>query len=440
MRQKPLPKVDVAVIDTTVLLKDPYAPFSINADRVIVPFHVIEELDKLKYGTGSTGRHARQAIRVFERLRLKGDLHTGVALDDDGEKPVLQITTLDFFSNPDMNVAQAVMGVSEHFSGRGDKTMVISQDINLRFKAASSGIESHEYRGSPFMLPHEIAAVHEQTLPSKNLKALTQSRVLEILDTPPAAINQFIKVSSENNPEAYRLFRYLGGDQMHEVNHKPLFGCFMPKNIEQEMALDLLLDDSVKLVSLIGIAGTGKTFLVLLAGLAKMLHARAYRRVMVTRPTVSLGPDIGFLPGDVNEKLESWMQPVYDNIGMIARGIKGHKMPFTLSAEELAKNDQLCLQAITYMRGRSLPEQYLFVDEAQNLTPLEMKTLITRAGGGTKVIIAGDPEQIDCPQLNYDTNGLMVTTRKFKNDPLFGVVHLHRSERSALAQRAAELL
>lgn len=438
MRQNPLPKVDVAVIDTTVLLKDPYAPFSINADRIIIPFHVIEELDKLKYGTGSTGRHARQAIRVFERLRLKGNLHTGVALDEDGKKPVLQITSID--QNSDVPLAQAVLSVAEHLTGRGNKTMVVSQDINLRFKATNSGIDSHEYRGSPFMLPHEIAAVHEQALPSKNLKALTQSRVLEVLEQPPAAINQFIKLMSENNPENYRLFRYLGGDQVHEVKHTPLFGCFMPQNIEQEMALDLLLDDSVKLVSLIGIAGTGKTFLVLLAGLIKMLHARTYRRVMVTRPTVALGPDIGFLPGDENEKLESWMQPVHDNIGMIARGIKSQKMPFILSAEELKKNDQLCLQAITYMRGRSLPEQYLFVDEAQNLTPLEMKTLITRAGMGTKVIIAGDPEQIDAPHLNYDTNGLMVTTRKFKNDPLFGVVHLHQSERSALAQRAAELL
>ena len=141
-----------------------------------------------------------------------------------------------------------------------------------------------------------------------------------------------------------------------------------------------------------------------------------------------------------DEKLEAWMHPVFDNLNMIARGIKSKKLPIHLNAEELQKNNQLCLQAITYMRGRSLPNQYLFVDEAQNLTPLEIKTLITRAGQGTKVIISGDPEQIDCKNLNYDTNGLMVTTRKFKDDPLFGVVHLHRSERSELAQRAAELL
>lgn len=161
---------------------------------------------------------------------------------------------------------------------------------------------------------------------------------------------------------------------------------------------------------------------------------------MVSRPTVSLGPDIGFLPGDADEKLESWMQPVFDNISMIAAGMKAKKLPHVISSEELRKADQLCLQAITYMRGRSLPFQFLFVDEAQNLTPLEIKTLITRAGQGTKVIIAGDPDQIDAKGLGYDTNGLMRTTRRFKGDSLFGVVHLHRSERSALAQRAAELL
>jgi PhoH-like ATPase len=171
-----------------------------------------------------------------------------------------------------------------------------------------------------------------------------------------------------------------------------------------------------------------------------MLNERVYQRIMVTRPTVSLGPDIGFLPGDMDEKLENWMQPVFDNISMIIAGTKARKMSNFFSAEDLIKNKQLVLQAITYMRGRSLPRQFLFVDEAQNLTPLEVKTLVTRAGIGTKVILAGDPEQIDTKALNYDNNGLMVTTKKFRGEPLFGVVHLKRSERSELAQRAADLL
>jgi PhoH-like ATPase len=279
-----------------------------------------------------------------------------------------------------------------------------------------------------------------QELPAKELKLITPTKIMESLTEKPGYCNQFIKLVSQNNHENYRLFRYLGGTNFHEVAIAPLFNCFSPHNLEQEMALDLLLDDSVELVSLIGKAGTGKTFLVMLAGLIKVLHEKSHRAIMVTRPTVSLGPDIGFLPGDVLEKIESWMYPIFDNIGMIGSQLKKNKAAITVSAEALRKANQLSLQAMTCMRGRSLPHQFFFIDEAQNLTPLELKTLITRAGKGTKVIIAGDPEQIDSHRLNYYSNGLMVTTNKFMNERIFGVVHLHKSERSGLAQKAAELL
>jgi len=439
MTQNTLPHAEIAVLDTDVLLKDPYAPLSIDSPNIIVPFQVLEELDDLKRISGAIGRQARQAIHLFEALRLKGDLHAGVPLED-GNSPIITVAPLSFFQNPMLSTDDAVLATAQHFQSLGKKTLLYTQDINMRLKAASYGVGSCEFKGTSFSMPNHFAEVVLQPMSSKELKMATQSKIMELLDRKPSYVNQFVKLTSQNNAENYRLFRFLGGSQFQEVHNKPILNCFTAQNAEQAMALDLLMDDTVELVSLIGKAGTGKTFLIMLAGLVKTMHEKVYRRILVTRPTVSLGPDIGFLPGDVNEKIENWMYPIFDNIGFIAHEMKRLKLPVTVSVEELRKTNMLSLQAITYMRGRSLPQQYLFVDEAQNLTPLELKTLITRAGKGTKVVIAGDPEQIDTQQLGYDNNGLMVTTRRFMNDKIFGVVQLHKSERSHLAQKAAELL
>ena len=434
-----IPLVEVAVLDTDVFLKDPYAPLSLHTQSIIVPFQVLEELDDLKRISGIIGRQARQAIHLFEALRLKGDLHKGVRVDDETTS-LLTVAPLTFFNNPLLSTDDAVLEAAQHFQMQGKNTLLYTQDINMRLKAANHGITSREYQATAFSMPNQFAHIIVQPLPAKDLKTITQSKIMELLTHKPTYINQFIKLVSQNNHEHYRLFRYLGGVQFNEVHNKPILNCFTAQNAEQAMALDLLMDDSIELVSLIGKAGTGKTFLVMLAGLVKVLHEKKFRRIMVTRPTVSLGPDIGFLPGDVNDKIETWMYPIFDTISAIAHEIKKMKLPIVISTEDLRKTNQLSLQAITYMRGRSLPQQYLFIDEAQNLTPLELKTLITRAGTGTKVIMAGDPEQIDTNQLGYDTNGLIVTTRRFMNERIFGVVHLQKSERSSLAQKAAELL
>lgn len=440
MPRQTLPTVQVAVVDTNVFLRDPHALFNIQAELIIVPFCVLEELDALTDARGSTGRNSQQAIHMLEALRLKGDIHAGVPINDEVDSPRLQITSLDATADTTMSTDETILATIQHYHAKGVTTRLYSQNINLRMRAGHLGINSRDFKPQPLALPHEVAAVLDCPVPSKILKAVTQSKVFSLLPSAPLFVNQFIRLHSENNEEAFRLFRFVGGENIIEVHNKNVFGLFNAKNAEQAMALDLLLDDSVKLVSLIGQAGTGKTFLALLAGLAKMLNERVFQRIMVTRPTVALGPDIGFLPGDMDEKLENWMQPVFDNISMIIAGTKAKKMSTFFTAEDLIKNKQLVLQAITYMRGRSLPRQFLFVDEAQNLTPLEVKTLVTRAGAGTKVILAGDPDQIDTKALNYDNNGLMVTTKKFRGESLFGVVHLKRSERSELAQRAADLL
>lgn len=446
--------VDIAVLDTNVFLKDPYAALTIRAKKIIVPFSVLEELDTLKAMHGATGKHARETIHFFEALRLTGDLNAGVPLSNKPDAPQLQVIHTESFllddNDPDMissiteqtSADDMVIYTANYYHNKGQKTLLCTQDLNMRVKASLKGIDSKEYErkqtGSD--LRTSIDTVAHVTIPAKLLKELTNSRVHQICDASSMRQNQFVVAQSENNPENFRIFRYNGGTQFSEVGNKPILGPFSAQNIEQQMAADLLLDDNIQLVSLIGIAGTGKTFLILLAALRKILHEHVYSRILVTRPTISLGPDIGFLPGDMGEKLETWMQPVYDNISVIVKEIKNKKYPLHISAEKLLENDQLSLQAMTYMRGRSLPKQFVFVDEAQNLTPLEIKTLISRAGAGTKVVLAGDPEQIDNPKLTYENNGLMLATRRFYGQSIFGCVMLHKSERSILAQKAAELL
>ena len=238
------------------------------------------------------------------------------------------------------------------------------------------------------------------------------------------------------------------------------------------MALDLLLDPEVKLVSLIGPAGTGKTFLALLAGLQQVLISDLYKKILISRPVIPLGPDIGYLPGDVQEKLLSWMQPMYDNMSLIMNSASGekhltqvesegrskkhykkdrhdkkdhrdkkHKRKHTgLSMDDLIHSDKLSLEAMTYMRGRSIPYQYILIDEVQNLTVHEVKTLLTRVGEGSKIIIAGDPYQIDSPYLDFSSNGLVVAGNSFKGQKVFGTVFLEKTERSELSRLASKLL
>jgi PhoH-like ATPase len=214
-----------------------------------------------------------------------------------------------------------------------------------------------------------------------------------------------------------------------------------PRNREQAFALDLLLDDTIRLVTLIGKAGTGKTLLALAAGLKRTTEDNAYSRLLVSRPIMPLGRDLGFLPGDVDEKLNPWMQPIFDNLEFLFSngGVKGGGRE-SRGFLELLENGTVQVEPLTYIRGRSLPHQYLIVDEAQNLTPHEVKTIITRCGEGTKIILTGDPQQIDNPYVDHASNGLSVAADRFKREKIAGHVVLSKGERSELAELAANLL
>jgi PhoH-like ATPase len=305
------------------------------------------------------------------------------------------------------------------------------------------------------------------SVPAISLKKDLPPELAELVEEDDLTTNQFIILESNHNPFNYKIFRYLGEQQFREVVQPQLQWPLEARNVQQLMALDLLFDPEIQLISLLGPAGTGKTFLALLAGLHQVLVQDEFEKMLVSRPVIPLGADIGYLPGTIEEKLHSWMQPIYDNMDFIIHSINiGHlyhepndadmiyanKKPHKKkrkkyerpekhidSLDELIKRGKISLEAITYMRGRSIPYQFIFIDEVQNLTPHEVKTLISRVGEGSKIVLAGDPYQIDSPYLDFSSNGLTVATNKFRGYPIFGTVFLQISERSALAKLVSEI-
>ncbi len=251
--------------------------------------------------------------------------------------------------------------------------------------------------------------------------------------------NQYVLFTIKETAQEYVIGKYDAVLEMLRYVEDYSHGItgIRPLNAQQHMAFDLLLDDSIALVSLVGKAGTGKTLLALAAGLKKIFDDKTYTRMLASRPVMPLGKDIGFLPGDKEEKLSHWMKPLYDNLELITSQTS---RPELKNVETVLKSTKIELEAITYIRGRSLPKQYIIVDEAQNLSPHEIKTIVSRAGKETKVVLTGDPYQIDTPYLDSDSNGLTYLVEAFKGQPLYGHVTLSRSERSELAELAAELL
>jgi PhoH-like ATPase len=455
----------IFVLDTNVLLHDARSLFAFNGVIVAIPFVVLEELDKFKKDTGERGRNAREVIRTLDGLRAQGCLSAGVVLKE--SQAVLKV-----FQNPpsipfedeahafalnDNLIIQTVHNLVDE----GNIVTLVSKDINARVKADALGLEAEDYTKGTISYESFYKGWRRLPIPALDLKNLTPKKIRQYMPNLEIWPNEFIIFESENNPENYRLFRYLNTNEFKEVVNIDILRSFRAKNLQQLMTLDLLMDDNVKLVTLLGQAGTGKTFLALLVGLYKVATLHQYRRLLVTRPVIALGADIGYLPGEVQEKLRYWMQPVYDNIEFIYSELKKNNQDFfpidqkkkkfeqplpqnfhaeSHVIERLTQKGVLSLEAITYMRGRSIPYQFLFIDEVQNLTPHEVKTIVSRAGEGTKVILAGDPYQIDSPFLDFTSNGLTVTTEKLKEEGIFGSVFLETSERSELAKVAAEKL
>jgi PhoH-like ATPase len=471
----------IFILDTNVLIHDSNALFAFKGVVVGIPFIVLEELDTFKREGGEKGHNVRETIRHLDALRKKGHLANGVPLDHETDGSILkvyvtppEITLPSLLSRSIHDVKDNVILQTVSDLAQGDnKVTLVTKDINVRIKADALGLEAEDYLKGTVVYDSFYKGWIRRPLSANDLREISTGDIKSIIQDTQLWPNQFLLLENENNPNDYRLFRHLRNQSFKEVEPITLMHIFGAKNIQQLMSLDLLMDDNVKLITLVGPAGTGKTFLALLVGLYKVAYERMYRKLLVTRPVVALGADIGYLPGDIQEKLHYWMQPVHDNLEFISsqmlRGTeeylgfgrkkdkrgkrheqerdereeqRHHNMTRgeTHIVDRLQQQGIISLEAITYMRGRSIPFQFVFIDEVQNLTPHEVKTIVSRAGEGTKVVLAGDPYQIDSPYLDFSSNGLTVTTEKMKEYSLFGTVFLETSERSELAKLAAEAL
>jgi PhoH-like ATPase len=450
------------ILDTNVLVHDPQAIFAFAPHIVGIPITVLEELDRFKTDTTQRGYHSREVIRQLDLLRGRGSLSEGITLDNGGKLKVLLYPAKDTCPSllVDHTADNVILRTAYCLKDSYD-IRFISKDLNTRVKADVLGIEALDYIKDNITQEEFYKGWVTIQVPAVQLKKDNPEELEALAQEYDFTLNEYVILESRHNTYNYAIFRYIGNKKFKRIQTPQLKWQLEPRNAQQLMALDLLFDQDIQLVTLLGPAGTGKTFLALLAGLHQVLVEHEYEKIMVTRPVIPLGPDIGYLPGDIREKLHFWMQPIYDNMEFIAHSVNIQKMAIARDEEEykggkfkhkknkdrvvptldeLIKENKLSLEAITYMRGRSIPYQYILIDEVQNLTSHEVKTLISRVGEGSKIILAGDPYQIDSPYLDFNGNGLVVATSKFRGQPLFGTVFLESSERSELSRLAGELL
>jgi PhoH-like ATPase len=447
------------VLDTNVLLYDPKCLNVFGGQEVVIPITVIEEVDKFKKDLNETGRNARTVSRKLDELRRQGSLSEGVPIGDGSTVRIVMVAddvqlppSLSNRTNDNLILSVVVDLAKE----RGhDHVVFVTRDTNMRIKADAMGIIAEDYEHAHVGVDENYTGVVDLTLPGAAIGDVygrgwlpwTADEALSARLSP----NQFVIAHSEDNPNQSALLRYdQSGERLKLVpRHKEGVWGIFARNKEQLFALDLLLDDSVSLVTLDGMAGTGKTLLAIACGLRLVADESRYRRLVVSRPIFPLGRDIGFLPGDLSEKLNPWMKPIFDNLDLLVGsniddgrggGNRRNDNSRVPGYQPLLDQGLIEVEPLTYIRGRSLPRQYLIVDEAQNLTPHEVKTVITRAGEGTKVVLTGDPYQIDNPYVDAMSNGLTYVVERFKDSPVAGHVTLRKGERSQLAELAAKVL
>ncbi len=434
----------IYVLDTNVLLHDPSALFKFEDNEVVIPLVVIEEIDNFKRDQNERGRNARQFSRYLDQLRAFNNLQQGVELEDGGllRVDMTAHNLVEFHSINGKKADNQILSVALSFN-RGDDVHVtlVSKDTNMRIKADAMGLRAEDYEHGKVQIDELYSGQEEMTVPRVVIEQVYRAGEVEV-DTGPLPANCCLVLRNEENANNTALARVKperGAVSVMRRFKEGVWGIF-PRNKEQTFAFDLLMDDSVKLVTLVGKAGTGKTLLAIAAGLQKTADDGIYQRLLVSRPVFPLGRDIGFLPGDIEEKLNPWMKPVYDNVELILDLSREKVRDKKRGYQELIDLGLLEIEPLTYIRGRSIPHQFLLIDEAQNLTPHEIKTIITRAGEGTKIVMTGDPHQIDNPYVDSTSNGLTFVVHKFQGEPLAGHITLVKGERSELAERAAELL
>ena len=467
------------VLDTNVLLHDPQALTRFEDNAVVIPIEVVEEIDRFKRDPSEKGRNARQISRLLDALREKGNLADGVTIDEASggtlqvvfcrSETLAQLPPELKGGNGDNNsLAVALEQLRSGVIADQPPVVLVTKDTNLRIKADAVGLIAQDYTTDKVTIADLYPGVCELMASATAMETLRSEGSLALTALPAATgvalqANEGITLVDEAQPNHTLLARFDGTRQALVPllrAGKVRLGKVSARNREQTFALELLLDPAVQLLTLVGKAGTGKTLLALAAGLHQVADDHLYERLLVTRPVISLGKEIGFLPGSLEEKMGPWMQPIIDNLDFLLGGSAeeegrvgarstggggagarpGSHRPARSNWTDLKGMGLLEVEAISYIRGRSIPRQFMVVDEAQNLTPHEVKTIVTRVGEGTKIVFTGDPYQIDNPYVDAESNGLTWLVERFKGQNLAGHVTLIRGERSELAELAANLL
>lgn len=440
----------IFVLDTNVLLHDPNAIFAFEEHEVVIPAVVLEEIDSKKRNADELGRNARSVSRLLDGLREKGQLHDGVPLDHGGRLKVelnhrsfVKVQEMFCEASNDNRILAVALNYKLEEDPKDDPRPVIlvSKDVLVRIKADVLGVTAQDYLSDRTADPSELYTGH--TTLKVHPSVIDEFYSYRFLLIKPLQLpytlypNEFVILKDEMGTGKSALLRVSTDATRLEplyLSNDPVWGI-SARNAQQRMALELLLNDDIPLVTITGKAGTGKTLLALAAGLCKVEDDHKYKKLLIARPVVPMGKDIGYLPGEKDEKLRPWMQPIYDNLEFLFDTKKSGDIDKILMGL-----GSIQVEALTYIRGRSIPGQFIIVDEAQNLSRHEVKTIVSRAGEGSKVILMGDPEQIDHPYLDAVSNGLTYVVERFKQEGLSGHITLTKGERSKLAQLAADLL
>ena len=439
------------LLDTSAILTDRDAISAFGRNDVLIPLKVLEEIDNNKKRQDSVGAHARGAIRILDSLREKGSLQKGVRIGKGkgllfarAYEPGLCPPGLDIENSDTQIIVTALTELEENPT---KKLIVVSRDINMRVKCDALGILCEDYKIEQIVKDRtEIYTGLSTRLIDEEIIDRFYEKEEIFLDDEKVGLysHEYVMLVSNSNEKKTALARYEGAKKpLRRVSeYKSGIWGIKPRNKELSFAFDLLLDPEIKIVTLIGRAGSGKTLCAIAAGLSQTLERQGkknmgsdplYKKLVVSRPIQPVGKDIGFLPGSMEDKMMPWLAPIQDNLQYLMGNDK-------LTLDSYLKSGTIEMEAITYIRGRSISDAFIMIDEAQNLTTHELKTILTRVGENTKIVLTGDVEQIDNTYINETTNGLTYAVEKFKNEDLAGHIILQKGERSKVATLAAKLL
>ena len=432
------------IIDTNVLLHDPNSLLSFEENAVLIPIEVIEEIDRFKRESSELGQNARMVSRMLDGFRGDGSLSEGVKLPNGGKLKIVfqkngHINGEVHFNGNSVDNRILSLAASIQKAQPKNATILVSKDINLRIKADALGLQAEDYETDRVFITDLYTGMMEMAVSTDKITAFRARSELELPDGKTYFPNEYCTLTDEANSKKAALTKVdaTGTKLVPIIDSREGVWGIKPRNREQHFAFDALLDDRVKLVTLMGKAGTGKTLLAMAAGLKRTVNDREFRRLVVARPTISMGKELGFLPGSLEEKLAPWMQPIHDALEMLSDLNMGHDHR---RSGDLMRSGSIVVEALSYIRGRSIANQFMIIDEAQNLTPLEAKTIITRVGHGTKVVFTGDPYQIDNPYVDSSSNGFNYVVSRFRSESVAAHIEFQKGERSELAELAANIL